>query len=138
MKPVFQQTQNDCYSACIASIFDLDLVDVPNFFNVAGYDRDAWWDAVRSYLRTLGYGVVSLTMDRNNLAQLGGFLICSGSPVNRVEHMDTNHATVWYGGEMIHDPHPSGAGIKDVECIDVFYPLNPSRMVYLGPQNGSV
>lgn len=35
------------------------------------------------------------------------------------------HATVWRGGEMIHDPHPSRAGLLDVLDVIVFVPHQP-------------
>lgn len=88
-------------------------------------------------MRTLGYGVVSITIGEEQLKNLAGFVVVNGPPKGRTEHMDCNHATIWYAGEMIHDPHPSGLGITQIDTIDLFYPLNPSRLFYMGPQDAS-
>jgi hypothetical protein len=131
VKPVIQTvtgTSGNCMSACFASIFELPISEVPNFCDV-GADDAAWWNACRAWLRTQGFGIITLTF--TDAAQwkslcLEGFHIVAG-PSPRLEGMQ--HATVWHEGAMVHDPHPDQTGIVRPETLDMLYPLDPSALV---------
>lgn len=68
MIPVYQQFIDpkigDCTRACIASILELSLDDVPNFNfipnTIEHCDADQYWDNIISYLDKLGYGILSI------------------------------------------------------------------------------
>ncbi len=127
MKPIFQTdtspTTGNCFSACLASVLELDMDAVPNFFTIAGEDPDQWWDAVRDWLRPHGLGVISVAIDGHGLlASFGGWLIVGGKTAR-----GTNHATVWRDGKMVHDPYPGGTGLVHVDSVDLLYPLNPAQ-----------
>lgn len=128
MKPIIQTQTGDtgnCFSACLASILELPIEVVPNFFEVRLTDDPAgWWAAVREWLYLYGYGVLVIDDSNGNLSLgLPGFLIVSGtSPRERM------HATIWEGGRLIHDPHPEGGGVRAPLDISLLYPLDPSRL----------
>lgn len=50
------------------------------------------------------------SLDGHQTEKLPEFYIASG-PANR----GVKHSVIYSGGKMIHDPHPSGEGIKFVE-----------------------
>ena len=56
MKPVFQtitsEEKGDCHRASIASLFELDITQVPNF---RLFDRDRWSYVLSGFLWGLGY-----------------------------------------------------------------------------------
>lgn len=131
MKPVMQTVLGpggNCFSACLASLFELSIDEVPNFFEVAGYDDADWWGAVRAWLGIRGYGVMFLELkDPAHLKLFSGWIIVSGKSARGLDH-----ATIWRDGVMVHDPHPSQCGIIAPDGVDMIYPLDPSRLVLVG------
>lgn len=127
MIPVSQNefgSTGNCMSACLASIFEVPLGEVPNFFTVGGTEPDKWWKTCRDWLRTKGFGVMSLAVDSNILSMYEGIFIVSGKSNRGFEH-----AVVFKDGKIIHDPHPSLDGIDEVVSVDMLYPLDPSKFV---------
>lgn len=130
MKPVMQTIvgpKGNCMSACLASVLELPLAEVPNFFE-AGSDDTDYWNACRTWLRGLGLGILTINFDgpaQWSQLRLGGYHIVGGSSP-RMEGMD--HATVWYRGRMVHDPHPDGTGIVKPTTLDLLYVLDPARL----------
>ena len=127
MRPVYQDAFGElgnCFSACLASVFECELADVPNFFVTAGNDADAWWAAVRDWLAPRGFGVMSLSLsDDALLAKFAGFFIVSGQTSS-----GTHHATVWCGGKLVHDPMPGNSLDIEPNSVDLIYPLDPSAL----------
>ena len=124
MKPVMQTDFGqfgNCFSACLASLFELPLEKVPNFFTVAGpYDDAAWWAAVRDWLRPRGYGIMFNNLrDPEHLKLFEGYFIVSGKSSRNVDH-----ATIWKDGVMVHDPHPEQCGLIAPDGVDLIYPLD--------------
>jgi len=131
MKPVMQTDFGqfgNCFSACLASLFELPLEEVPNFFTVAGpYDDAAWWSAVRDWLRPRGYGIMFNDLrDPEHLKLFEGYFIVSGKSSRNVDH-----ATIWKDGVMVHDPHPEQCGLIAPDGVDLIYPLDVSALAAL-------
>ena len=128
MKPVMQTVngrQGNCFSACLASIFECDIADVPNFFAIAGDDDALWWSAVRDWLRTRGFGIMFLELlDPAHLSMFEGWLIVSGKSTRGLDH-----ATIWKDGKMVHDPRQSNEGLVAPEGVDMIYPLDPAKLL---------
>ena len=124
MIPVYQTIEGekgDCFRACLASLFDFKIEQVPNFFDTSN-ETELWWKAVRDWLRPLGFGIMSLeTKDKLYLSLFEGYFIVCGKTFKGLDH-----ATIWKNGEMVHDPHYSGLGLDTIEYIDILYPLNPA------------
>lgn len=127
MKPVMQDAFGDtgnCFSACLASLFEIDLKDVPNFFVLAGNDANVWWKEVRNWLRPRGFGVMSVAFtDAKLIGGFEGWLIVCGESQRGFQH-----ATLWRDGMIVHDPHPSQCGIISPDAVDLLYPLDPSAL----------
>jgi hypothetical protein len=113
----------NCFSACLASVFKLPLQAVPNFFDVAGEDHEAWWAEVRAWLKPRGFGIMSVSITADSLKSYSGLFIVGG-----MSPRDLNHATVWQDGVMVHDPHPEELGLTTIESIDLLYPLDPADL----------
>lgn len=138
MKPVTQTVtgrQGNCYAACLASMFEIDIDEVPDFHRGVLQDMEQteinriWNLNVRWWLRdTFGMGVIVLTF--TDAAQwenlwLQGYHIVSGTSPREAGLL---HATVWHEGKMVHDPHPEPQGTLDLQVIDMLYPLDPSKL----------
>lgn len=129
MKPVFQRGRLDCFSACLASIFELPLEAVPNFWETHGAEGAAWWSGVHEWLGTLGYGCVTVDLPPSQgVPSMDGYIIVAGSLPNMAGAL---HATIWSNGKMIHDPMPGSPGLDMTGKlqVDILYPLDPARFI---------
>jgi hypothetical protein len=131
MTPVMQTVTGrggNCFAACLASILELPITAVPNFFDLAPDEPGPWWKAVRDWLRPRGFGIITLSFeDAKSWDELclDGYHIVSGkSP--RLE--GAHHSTVWHRGRMVHDPHPDQSGIPAPVTLEMLYPLDPGRL----------
>lgn len=99
--------RGNCLQAALASIFEMDLEDVPHFVGMA---EDVWWT---EFWKWLGERNIELHYER--IASPGGWL-----PLN-VPYLLTgpsprgefSHVVVARDHEVIHDPHPDGTGLAD-------------------------
>lgn len=133
MKHVYQTKFGEggnCFAACLASLFEVPIDSIPDFWE--SETSDGWWRSVRAWLADRGYGVMCVTCnDSGWLESFTGWMIVSGK-----SDRGLNHATLWRGGVMRHDPHPSRAGLVKLETVDLLYPLDPSKLVYSAPTDG--
>lgn len=125
MIPVTQTSfgqQGNCFSACLASLFECDISEVPNFTE-CGESPEEFWAAAKAWLFERGWGLVGIALNEEfGPEQLDGYLIVVGKSARGLDH-----ATLWHQGQMIHDPHPDRSGILKPEACDLLYPLDPSR-----------
>lgn len=90
----------NCLAACVASILELPISQVPNFsFTPNGED---WYeDKLLTWLKTRGFTALFVKYDPE-LGRLGCYCVASGkSP--RGDHL---HAVVYKDGKVVWDPHP--------------------------------
>jgi len=112
MKPVdqtiFTPQHGDCMRACVASILEWPIEKVPNF-NEEGHDH--YEEKLTDWAKEYGITILDVRIEDKNLlrkAFKGVYLIAFGqSP-----RFDCDHAVVYRGKFMAHDPHPSRDGLK--------------------------
>jgi hypothetical protein len=115
----------DCLRACIASVTELPYHQVPHFAE----HGPRWWDDWRTWSRAmLGCDVGALVPIDGSIARyLPGdpaavVAIANGPSPRRRE---VGHAVVVDGLlRLLHDPHPSRAGVPVVEEVYLFVPLD--------------
>jgi hypothetical protein len=120
MVPIDQTILNlktgDCMAACVASIFEVRLEQIPNFMENGAKDfnekLDTWADAI-------GLRTIDMRLETSEDILRDCYVIAVGpSPRDPENH---NHSIVWYNGKMVHDPHPSRDGIVgEPEVFTVF------------------
>lgn len=110
------QDAGNCFQACVASLLELRLEEVPHFVAM-----DAWWDEFQEWLEKLGMRAVSLDHDIP-----GALGVMSGwSPRG-----DWLHSVVSRGDRLVHDPHPSRDGIDDKpEGYIYLVALDPAKVL---------
>ena len=97
----------NCFSACVASILEIDIAQVPNIA------KDfAWFQIMDEFVNKYGYG---LTYLGNTLLGAGetwrehAYIIAGGqSP----RYRNRKHVVIYKNGKMVHDPHPDNIGLK--------------------------
>ncbi len=131
MTPVKQTIYGDrgnCSQAALASLLDLPLDGVPNFFEAGPNDTD-WWNALYTFLA--GRNLTMWHIDYPNhahalldLKHRPGYLLVWGESPRDPQRQ---HYVVWHGGRMIHDPHPDGSGLVRIGGVDILYPIDPAK-----------
>jgi len=121
----FGDPDGNCLQACLATLLDLDIGDVPHF---TGED---WRARMGAWLRTRGLWALAFSPPAGTLEETArwldetvpGYAIVSGQTPRGLLH-----ATVWYAGELVHDPHPDRAGLLSVEDVLVLVPVDPAEV----------
>lgn len=135
MKPVMQTRygypDGNCFAACIASILELELDQVPV---ISSADDDHWtrWQA---WLRERGLMMITWPLHdpEGNLMWTPwgyGLLACTPPGADRgdaPEDRSVGHSVVVYEGEVVHDPHPFDDLGEWTEWT-AFVTLDPSRV----------
>lgn len=115
MKPVTQTKfggeEGNCFAACVASVLELSIDDVPNFCGLYGPE---WFIKFDEWLRSQGYGALMLNPDGGAPLHNCYYLIGGNGPRGFA------HEVVGLNGKMVHDPHPSGDGLTDITDYIVF------------------
>lgn len=124
MIPVQQEilhtsSQNgDCLRACVASILELKLKDVPHFVDIPD-----WEEAFHSFLGKfdlepleIEIGYLADAQEKQQIPYIpSGYHI-----INGISPRGISHSVVGYKGNLAFDPHPDGTGLKKVESFLIF------------------
>jgi hypothetical protein len=124
MKPVDQNAfgpeKGNCFSACVASILELPIDDVPQFMT-----SENWWHGFARWCARQGYLALVDYRVPDEPATLGYSILGGESP----RHPGSGHAVVALDGVMVHDPHPDRTGLVGepwhnitLECIHISSP----------------
>lgn len=99
----------DCVRACVCSILELPIEQVPHFVRWAGQD---WANALVEWCEKH-----EIFADWHNGVSSDHvpYMLCGPSPRNG------RHAVVAQNGLIIHDPHPSRAGLRFERRENPFY-----------------
>lgn len=101
----------NCWAACLASILELDIADVPEFDAGDPDDLDGTWARkTNRWLAQFGLAFLeypSLPPESYLAMGMSVYHIITG-PSPRNSGM---HAVVGLNGKIVHDPHPSRAGL---------------------------
>ena len=112
----FGNPDGNCLEACIATITGLALEEIPHFLG------DDWFADYRGWLGEKGWNVA--WWDAGEGAEPSGLAIASGPSVRGLPH------SVVYRDGVFHDPHPSDAGLIEVQYWLLLWPVSwPSLIV---------
>lgn len=128
MKGIYQRGVDDCVAACLASIFEIRLGDIPPI------KPDSWWGDMLPWLNGRGVTAINITLALNDPAvreQLaafpGGF--CIGC-VESTRFPGSNHAVVCHDWRIVWDPYEgTKPGTDFANEYTVLYPLDFSGWV---------
>jgi hypothetical protein len=97
-------TTGNCFSACVASILELPISEVPFFMA-----PEQWWPPFVEWCAMRGYDAVYFP--NTEYVPLGYSIV--GGPSYRWP--GKLHACVALDGVVVHDPHPSKLGLPEVQ-----------------------
>lgn len=109
----------NCAQAAVASILGLPLEDVPDFKDIADNDSYKFWASFEEFLLECGFWTIR--KDGSNYVPEGLYLACGPSA------RGCGHMVVMEEGALVHDPHFSKEGIKDIEHIWILVPKDPAQ-----------
>lgn len=111
------ENQNgNCLAASLSSILEISLSDVPEFENMG----EEWWPKMMRWLESLGLYMIQW---REEVVLPGYYLVMGVSPRNK----SINHQVVFRNGKLVHDPHPSKAGVSEIKQIMALLPFDPAN-----------
>jgi hypothetical protein len=125
MKPVMSRRtmppghRGDCLSACLASLLELDIEDVPLF------DREpagGWPYKVDEFTRKHGYAFVGFAVTHEYTPPPACYHICVGPSQNNPAVPGT-HAVIAWENMPVHDPNTGGMFIDEIESRWLLVPL---------------
>jgi len=123
---IFDDTYGDCFRACVASIFEFPIEEMPNFWEQT-QDVSEFWKLNNEWLvKNKGVKCVSFQLSMDDMHVIEDLLCvaCAKSPRG-----DMDHAVVWNNG-LIHDPHPSNAGLaEEPDTFTIFIPTDPNKAI---------
>lgn len=131
MKPVdqtrFGKPHGNCYAACIASVFEVLLEDLPRLHMV----EDNWENDLEKWLEPRGFVVISMgypkPRDIQDLPDFQCVHLAIGDNPDGV-----SHCVVVDSGKIVHDPNPSRRGILNVRTLEFFVTKDPARTTQKG------
>jgi len=118
LQTIFTPPHGNCLQACIASILELPLEEVPNFMQFP----DQWLPRYEHFLRTHNLQPVHIRFDGKtpDWEPWGYHLISVKSPRG-----DYDHSLVGYQGKPVHDPFPGGECVGEVIGWELLVSVNP-------------
>lgn len=97
----------DCMRACLASLLDLPISDVPHFAQIDADGQGYFWFGVTEFCRKQGYSFVTVKGSFVWAEDAIFHVIAGPSPRMAGVH----HAVIGRNGQVFFDPHPSRAGL---------------------------
>ena len=123
MKPIDQTKlyfpNGNCLAASLASILELQLSEVPEFEKWKE-DTEEWWWELNKWLEEIGFTL--LQWSDGNPSWLPGYYLVSG-----ISERGISHIVVYQNGKMVHDPHPSKTGLKEIKESWALLLIDPSK-----------
>lgn len=110
--------KGNCAEASCASLFGIPLEDVPTFYDPEGLPSPSYryWRNFENFCMSRGYYVVR----RDAEYIMEATYLASGPSARGCLHM-----VVMRNGELLHDPHPSRAGLLKVDQTWLLCPVDP-------------
>jgi hypothetical protein len=131
--------RGNCLAACVASLLEIPLEDVPNFCALGSGDG-RWFKNLNDWLRPFGLAYAEFNYPDEGVPEWfftvpfiqPGALWIAGGPSPRGDR-DMEHCVIMRGPgrELLHDPNPrfGRCGLRRVDAFGIILPLNPVRAV---------
>jgi hypothetical protein len=109
------QERGNCFPAVISCFMDLDSAEDAIQIQ-RHYHNDEWSLILYEWLTEMGYEQMTI---RGHLFEDEFYTVSGVSPRDKNVH----HICIYQNGELYHDPHPDGTGIKTEEYFSTITKL---------------
>ena len=109
----------NCMQCCVSYMLGLPLESVPDFAT------DGGWERFSEFVESKGYAAVMLPGN----SEFEADYLASGTT-----ERGTSHMVVMNDGKLVHDPHPSNAGLVEVQCVWLLAKRATPRAVHADEQ----
>jgi hypothetical protein len=122
----------DCFRCCLASVLELEHNDVPHVMQISKTTGRSWVYVVNEWLQPKHLWYCELLPDRfpsNYMTSNGNYWIGSGfSPrFPKEKHSVVLQNSDLWTFNIVHDPHPSRAGLLDGRITEIGMFVNLCR-----------
>ena len=152
MKPVMQtrvgvdpNAPGNCFTACVASILECSIADLPDEAAIVeelkaehggkwdtfpdrfklGKSWPRLWDATQRECVRRGLWMLEVSAPLPDLQKMPDDCWCI---ISAPSPRGINHACVGRGERVVHDPHPSGGGVKEEGRTYIFFvAIDPTK-----------
>lgn len=123
MKPVYQtifgKPDGNCFAACIASILEMDLEEVPNFCKG---DNPRWMFDLNEWLHQFGLGALTVSFHDEIPLTMGWCCVGGyGGPEGVM------HEVVMKDMKMVHNPHEGWGELATIVDYTFIVVLDPGK-----------
>ena len=113
--------EGDCWRACVASIFELPIEDVPHFVTLG--DRNRTKEYIK-FLYKRRWGIYSVTTENEDFPCITKdeheyYFAIGPSP----RFKNATHMVVCHKGEIVHDPAPDKQGVDSINYFEILFKL---------------
>ena len=129
MKPVFQTKfggsdapeakQGNCMQAAIASLFEIELAEVPDFAGTIVNGK--WFLLLERWLKERNLELVTVAV-KGTLPPMNGYYLTAVESTTLKK--GDGHLVVCQNGQVIHDPNPHAKSVGAFEELWLFIPIN--------------
>lgn len=149
----FGPFRGNCLSACVASLLDLPISEVPTFTDRHAEGGVDWVNGLATWLDARGWGLVIVPWAKQHFLIRSGYVIACGQPRSPCDPDEngnpTMHAVIakavmdvtrvgpkWtnieWRLEWVHDPHPDRAYLESgtVEHLLLLIPSAPGELTF--------
>lgn len=129
MQTCYGPVDGNCFEACLASVLECELGEIPRQPDGLGTDLTSWFQELTEWLgwRGLGYVQVQMRHDQIAVYPTGDWIAMLDVPGHAF-----GHAVVCRGDKVIHDPDqrfgPGRADLQRLEGMFVVTALNPGPL----------
>ncbi len=125
MKPLIQHklsaqdgsVNGSCFRTCLASILEVEIDSIPAFEDMGQNWHQSFFDFLEEHnLEFDGTGRFNSEFHKDLFSKyegIDGYVIVGGKSPR--EWVVRGHAVLYKEGNMVHDPHPSGEGLTELE-----------------------
>ena len=124
---VKQTTPTNCFRACVATVLNIPIEEVPEACDGAKWD----WDKFQDWLADRGLQAIEMTFGSGGtiypVRKPVLCIITGKSPRRDVQHAVVANLLGMEGFELLHDPHESDGFIDGEPCQATFFVPLASR-----------
>lgn len=121
--PEHNEPAGNCMQAALATALGARLGDVPHFLHEW---PDDWWPRMNRWLLE-HHGLQLVGVSAGTWTPPEAVHLAVGTTVR-----SSRHVVVAFAGRCIFDPHPSDAGLSEVDSYELFIAARPSMTPALG------